>query len=529
VQDLRYRTEDFKASELEQFFVPAGSDEEIVRRLCGRETILLVGSRGVGKSFLLRLSEHRLHVAFNKTRVLPVYVTFSRSTLLQAGNQLDFRSWMLARVCSQVRRALANCGIAAPNSELRILAGGPTENDHTTPLEALVELLESAWRTSTSPPATVIVPTVEEVKEVIGDICERANIERVNLFIDEAAHVLVPEHQRQFFTLMRDLRTPYIAVKAAVYPGTTSYGDSFQPSHDATMLTLDRDPTKAEYLGQMSEMVAKQDETLAGPIERNRANFHALALAASGNPRTLLKTLARAPKLSAREVTEVVREFYREEIWSDHSNLGTRYAGHRDLIDWGRDFLENVVVAQLSERNQAAPEKSAFFWIHRDSPAAVKEALRLLTYSGLVHETATSIRATRRELGTRYMVNLGCLLSVETDPVAVATSLLGDLSIKRMMEFGKNHRGFDAIAKLGVDASANPSAQALRDRLASGIDRLDLSDFQKESLASVQLDTIGSVLQASEADLQKANYVGPVRARQIMNTAQAAVLEYLSG
>jgi DNA-directed RNA polymerase alpha subunit len=98
-----------------------------------------------------------------------------------------------------------------------------------------------------------------------------------------------------------------------------------------------------------------------------------------------------------------------------------------------------------------------------------------------------------------------------------------------MMEFGKNHRGFDAIAKLGVDASANPSAQALRDRLASGIDRLDLSDFQKESLASVQLDTIGSVLQASEADLQKANYVGPVRARQIMNTAQAAVLEYLSG
>ena len=91
MQDLRYRTEDFKASELESFFVSSSNDEEVIRRLCGRETILLVGSRGVGKSFLLRLSEHRIETEFNAQLVLPVYVTFSRSTLLQAGNQRFYR------------------------------------------------------------------------------------------------------------------------------------------------------------------------------------------------------------------------------------------------------------------------------------------------------------------------------------------------------------------------------------------------------------------------------------------------------
>ncbi|MCC6830528.1 MAG: hypothetical protein IT200_04210 [Thermoleophilia bacterium] len=529
MDELRYRTEDFKSSELEEYFVPSGGDEEIITKLSGRETVLLVGSRGVGKSFLLRLSEHRLEKDFASRHVVPVYVTFFRSTLLQAGNQIDFRAWMLARICSQVVRALANCGVSAPKSDLTTLTGGQGVSGQTTRLDEIVEALEGAWRHPTESVATASVPTVEAVRDAVADICEASSVERINLFIDEAAHVLVPEHQRQFFTLMRDLRSPYIAVKAAVYPGTTAYGDSFEPSHDATMLSVDRDPTKGEYLDQMREIVLKQDPALARMISENRSYFDALATAASGNPRTLLKTLARAKKLTARNVTEVVREFYREEIWSDHSNLGERYAGHRRLIDWGREFLEGVVVGQLSERNQGASEKSAFFWIHRDSPAAVKEALRLLSYSGLVHESGTSIKGTRSELGTRYMVNLGCLLAVENEPVPVSASLRGDLSIKRMMEFGKNHRAYEEIARLNVDASANPSADALRERLDASVGELDLSDFQKKSLRSVGLETIGGVLQATEDQLQEAHYVGPTRSRQMMNAAQAAVLEYLSG
>src|SRR2546430_11908856 len=50
-----------------------------------------------------------------------------------------------------------------------------------------------------------------------------------------------PEQQRAFFTLFRDLRTAYLSCKAAIYPGVTAFGDTFQPAHDASMLVLDRD------------------------------------------------------------------------------------------------------------------------------------------------------------------------------------------------------------------------------------------------------------------------------------------------
>lgn len=527
MKEFRIRTEDFKGSELGNYFVPSDIEETILDRLCGREPILLIGSRGVGKSFLLRLSEYRLGESFEEDRVLPVYVSFSRLTLLHAAHIHDFRAWMLAKICAKIGRALAEHGISSPKSHLSILrlgSGGASGQS----LEAMTERLEMAWKGPGPSLVTDDVPSVEQVRDILEDVCEGNNIDRVVLFVDEAAHAFVPAHQRQFFTLMRDLRSPYLAVKAAVYPGTTAYGDSFEPSHDASIITLDRDPTDPSYLDQMRRIVEKQDADWGKRIDKNPKLFSSLAIAASGNPRTLLKTLARSQKMQTKEVIEVVRQFYREEIWSEHSSLSARYPGHRVLIDWGREFLEAVVKA-LGDRNREAVEKSAYFWVHRDAPAGVAEGLRLLAYSGLVRESGSGIRATRRELGTRYMVNVGCLLAVESDSVAVAESLLADLSVKRMIEFGRNHAHFEPVARIDVAAIADLGAEALERLLAQSIDKLDLSEFQMQSLRSVGLTSIGLVLQAQESDIQKAPLVGPVRARQMMNAAQSAVLEYLSG
>jgi len=72
--------------------------------------------------------------------------------------------------------------------------------------------------------------------------------------------------------------------------------------------------------------------------------------------------------------------------------------------------------------------------------------------------------------------------------------------------------------------------EILREQLAKPIDQLDITSYQNEQLKKIGLDTIGAVLTAAEQDLmQKIHYVGPVRARQIKNAAEAAILEYLSG
>lgn len=39
--------------------------------------------------------------------------------------------------------------------------------------------------------------------------------------------------------------------------------------------------------------------------------------------RVMLKTLARAPRVTAQGTNEVIREYYRSDVWSEHSTYRT--------------------------------------------------------------------------------------------------------------------------------------------------------------------------------------------------------------
>jgi hypothetical protein len=58
------------------------------------------------------------------------------------------------------------------------------------------------------------------------------------------------------------------------------------------------------------------------------------------------------------------------------------------------------------------------------------------------------------------------------------------------------------------------------------VDQLSLTDFLKQKLINeFSAKDVRSVLALTETDLQIADYIGPVRARQIVNAAE----EYISG
>ncbi len=80
-----------------------------------------------------------------------------------------------------------------------------------------------------------------------------------------------------------------------------------------------------------------------------------------------------------------------------------------------------------------------------------------------------------------------------------------------------------------MDALQRDGNVALQARLAAAVSCLDLTPFQKDKLAELQLDSIGDVLSASETKFKTLYYVGDVRARQMRNAAIMAVIEYLSG
>ncbi|MGJ5080662.1 ORC-CDC6 family AAA ATPase [Bradyrhizobium sp. HKCCYLS3013] len=535
--DFFFRTEDIRPEAVVDYFVETAQDRATVDALKNRNPTILIGSRGVGKSFLLRVAQRELAVSFEQDRVFPVYLSFVRSSLLQSADPDQFKHWMLARICSAIIRSLMKEGLLSSVSQsARLLAGSDTVSDaQPTRLEVIAGSFEDSWQNPNSAIENLeIVPSVDALKEALEDISSELSISRFVLLIDEAAHIFLPEQQRLFFTLFRDLRSHCITCNAAVYPGVTSYGETFQPAHDATMISIDRDVLAPTYVDNMREIVEKQaDSTVLKNIARNGKNFAVLAYAAAGNPRLLLKTLASSPAVDSTQINLTIREYYRSDIWSEHSLLADKYSGHRTVIDWGRQFIESIVLPEIKTKNDqylaADKATSAYVWIHRDAPALVKEALRILSYTGVVIEQASGIKASRAEVGTRYMINLGCLFSLEARPASTSFDIAKGLTPKRMTEFGANHSAFKSLADQTINAPDESKGAALKEQLTKSIDVLDISKWQYGKLVELGLLTVGDVLKASEKKLMEASYVGNVRARQMRNAAVAAVLEYLSG
>lgn len=533
--DFFIRTEDIRPDEVAKYFVESQHDRRIIESLKNRNPTILVGSRGVGKSFLLRVAQQELLEGFQDARVLPVYLSFVRSSLLQSSDPEQFKHWMLAKICSAISRALLKEGLLTAQSiTAKALAGDGSPNSRLSRIETAAEAYENSWRKPDEVVDSSNIPHVDELKETLEDLADELNIKRFSLLIDEAAHVFLAEQQRQFFTLFRDLRSHCVTCNAAVYPGVTSFGDIFQPAHDATMLSIERDVLGSEYVANMREIVEKQaDAAVLKNIAQNGKNFAILAFAAGGNPRLLLKTLARSLKLNSTEVNDTVREFYRVDIWTEHSMLADKYAGHREVIDWGRKFVENSILPELKNKNESymAADKatSAYVWVHRDAPASVKEALRVLSYTGVLSEQATGIKASRAEIGTRYLLNLGCVFSLEPTPAATAFEIATGLTPKRMTEFGANHPTYKSLVDYIDNTPKQAGGYILSRQLEKSVDVLDISPWQKGKLLELELATIGEVLGATEEKLKEAAYVGDVRARRMRNAAVAAVLEYLSG
>jgi hypothetical protein len=526
--DLFIRTEDIKLDDVLLYLVATPTERGIIDRLKGRMPIILKGSRGVGKSFLLRAAEAELKASLPEERVLPVYVAFRKAGLITIRSPGGFFAWMISKICNDISRAASSAGLTLPSESIinTIRGGDPTSG--MSRMEQVEAYFENSWKTPVDETAGYDAPDPDVVRDAIEDLCREVRLARVNLLVDEAAHVFIPEQQRQFFTLMRDLRSPYISVKAAVYPGATTFGDSFQLSHDATVVSIDRSIKDDGYLDAMRAIVVKQDASLARPIGQNEAAFNTLAYAASGNPRVLLKTIRGNKPFHRSHIRESIQKHYRDEIWADHSDLAERYPGHRALIDWGRQFIESGVLPELYSRNHKFPETSLYLWIHRDAPPAVRHAMQLLCYSGILQEDAVGVRG-RKGVGTRYMVNLGCQLALSNDPIVYCTQVLSDLSVRRTLEYENDHSSYTPLNSFALGDIVHTGNAALRVRLRASSHLLDVTQFQRKKFAELNLLTIGDVLDADESVLMRAKQVGKIRARQMRNAALTAVMEYLSG
>lgn len=239
MSDLVFRTEELTNRQIAELYVASDYEQSIIDKLKAPSPVLLIGSRGVGKSFLFKMSEIQMLQEFSERKILPVFLTFRKASLLKTSNPEQFQSWMLSRICSEVLRALKKTGKLSPISGgLSLLAG--ESSTESSKIDDIAKAFEESWKTPGELIDVTKIPSLDDFLNTVEDLCGELDISRIVLFIDEAAHVFLPQQQREFFTLFRDLRSPYIKCNAAVYPGVTVYGETFEPIHDAVKVSLVR-------------------------------------------------------------------------------------------------------------------------------------------------------------------------------------------------------------------------------------------------------------------------------------------------
>ena len=537
MSDFYLRTESIKPADIKALFVSSKQDEQIVKALTSSEPCVLEGSRGTGKSFLMRVAQQKIEDGENNC--ISIFVSFNISSLISTDDSAQFYHWMLAKSLRALLIALKKKGLTVSPFNAGLLSKDDLDNEVSVEqrLEGIVKYFEASYKSINSIDIAGL-PDIEDVKEAIQDICIENELQRIYFFFDEAAHVFRPEQQRQFFSLFKDLRSPYITCNAAIYPGVTYFGGSFEPVHDCIYKVIERDIRDTEYLKYFKDIALKQsDDALKKTIENNIDLFATLAFSAGGNPRMLLKTLQDSPKFNSSNVDQVIKDFYRNKIWSEHTALGDKYKGHKALIDWGRDFLEKNVIPALQNQNESrrlkeGHESSIYFWIHKDAPETVKEALRLLTYTSVIRKTDASIRATRSELGARYEVKYGCVLSLFANPHNESKDFYSALGVRKYVEYGKSNSAYTGIVELtAAIEDEDKFTESVQQMLAAPISVLSmLTQWQLDKLNTAGIQTVGDLHQKTESDLIERIYgVGPARARIIKNAVSAELLEYLSG
>ncbi len=553
--EIIIRTEDIKDDDLLDIYVETESEKRSIESLMNKTPVLLIGSRGTGKTMLLRVAEKRIDNNFNDKKILAVRVSFNKSLLIDAYKEpLYFRQWMLSKILFSLKRKIQKLGIANTSKVFDKFFTINNNDENLDKIEQFVDLLEESFNNKqidlgdeirkilgVNSTNVNIINELDYFKALIEDICEEYKVDRIVILFDEACHNFIPIQQREFFTLYRDLRSPYITCKAAVYPGITSYGDTFQKFHDTTIVRIEKDIKDLEYVSWMRDIVRSQIEPNQFKIlEQNGDSFDLLIYASSGNPRLLLKSILVASndfkKLRTDDVNSTVKTFYRSDIWFDHTKLGEKYKGHKAFIDWGRSFLENKVVKDINKRNQDRNNKGVkyqtiYFAINKDAPEAVKASIRILEYSGIISLSAEGVKGTYSEIYDRYQVNMGVLLADELSPSNSYKGIIDKLSTRNNYypEYGMNSLAYDS-APVNSGLTNNLSLDyIMNDIMEMKISALDFSNFQKEALNSISIFNIGDILRSKEEELRKAKYIGNKRSRKIYNVALNAAFEYISG
>lgn len=572
------RAEDFTDEQFLACFAETERERDLIERLKGPGAHLLAGPRGVGKSSLLKKAELELDERFSSSHVIGVYVNFKASLLVESGRSElgydPFLCWVAAKILDafykKSRKLQFITSHAIDERYKRLLGVGSSWT--AAVLEENIRDLQSLAMAGSEDARSEILKklsgaglhqfaNVETVAEFIKNIVEHAGLQRINFLFDEAAHTFDEQQQEIFFQFFKLLHGGTIAVKAATYPGITSYGGNFEIGHDAIKLSISStdenlEQSQTKLRSHFRELLRKRipASDFKGLVSRGEA-LDLLIMLSHGNPRIFLQTVSKwvaSKEYSKRSALAASNEFVSSELVSYHMGLKKRLPRFSAHIDLGMALVTAHLVPELQKKNEGkGPDprlQTVYFTVDPMVPYRVTRALSLLEYSGYVFAKSV-VKTAGRKQARRFALHLGVAANEKVFHSTLSRD--PDIAIKRLSiadyrEFYASDSRFDQLVSDYPSTDTCPNNhprqtdgafcpicgerfkvdKVIETLLNDPVERLSLTEFLTSKLRIDFLaNDIRSVLNLTPTKLQTAWMIGPVRARQIVNAAE----EYISG
>lgn len=413
------RTESLNNELIKEYFIDKNDDK--ILRLLDSEQYLLQGSRGIGKTMLMRTAEIGAIESFGKDSVLAVWVSFEESLRIERikviDSQIDpFLQWTMGKILVEVLNRIIELKPACLDmlsSRLSMIFSSNSELKHHNyiqyfnVLHEYITLLETAEiddnkSLSEKAPSKELVKILDNptsFKKFLLDLIRDFELERIVLLFDEAAHVFSATQQEKFFTFFKGLRNPKIACKASVYPGVTNYGKYFERTQDAKELRITWSAQDIDDIKYIRNIIKRRIKDFSDEywhkLTLNSEIISMICICSNGNPRFAFHIIDELQNshifnqrsISIQHLINCLRTV-NEGKWTEFITLSNRLVKYKEHIVQAESLMKNTIIPNLREwnnkRRKLSRKLSAGFYIEAFAYEKISKLFDILAYSNLV-------------------------------------------------------------------------------------------------------------------------------------------------
>lgn len=576
------RTESLDDNVILEYFIERNDDK--INRLLDSEQYLLEGSRGVGKTMLMKAAMLKSQADFGSNSILPVWISFEESIRLERiyinDNSIDpFLQWTMGKILYETLIKLYQLKppcIKELNIRLSKIFNNSISdktdkyfkilNDYIKELEK-GDLKNSDEIRNVSPSVELIniLDNPQTFKEFLLSVIRDNKLKRIVFLFDEAAHVFSFSQQEKFFTFFKSLRDPKIACKAAVYPGITNYGKYFERGQDAKELKIEWNPLAPNDIKYIKTILKKRIQNYSSEywnkLTNNAQIIDAICVCSNGNPRfafhiidELENTKAFKSNIKLQLLINAIRSVFNIK-WKEFDTLKHRLIRYNQYINEAEFFIKDSILPNLRVWNDKQREKkrklSMGFYISTKAYELLEKIFSVLAYSNIVNIDHSKKSLGKQKYGYHIAINPSILytdlilkdveelnktsLSIEYNQAYFETTniirgLIEKLKIENefrcsnpLCDFKTTQELFKFCPKCGNKIDHQEEDSLYKILRSHSIDNLKLSRKLIQRIKT-KFKNIGELYDADEAAIRM-KYIKDVRVILIKNS----VIEYMSG